>query len=140
VKPKEGKSDAAVQSFDYLSVLLSIVIGLAVTQVLQGLSGLILTRIKVKLYLPTLIWAGLALLIAIQTWWASFGLHLRVNWTFLTFRVSDFWGKLQLKVEKLVAHVAWGDYAESWTHWFDLLFTRNAQVFHIRTDLSHALG
>jgi hypothetical protein len=76
-----------VESFDYLSVLLSIVIGLAITQVLQGLRGLILTRLKIKLYLPTLIWAGLALLIAIQTWWASFGLHMHANWTFLTFIV-----------------------------------------------------
>jgi len=76
-----------VESFDYLSVLLSIVIGLAITQVLQGLRGLILTRAKVKLYLPTVIWAGLTLLIAIQMWWASFGLRTRGNWTFLAFIV-----------------------------------------------------
>jgi hypothetical protein len=72
-----------VESFNYLSVLLSILIGLAITQVLQGLRQLILTRTKVKLYLPTLIWAGLALLIAVQGWWASFQMHLRANWTFL---------------------------------------------------------
>jgi hypothetical protein len=46
-----------------------------------------LIRVKVKLYLPTVIWAGLALLIAIQAWWASFGLHMRGNWTFLGFIV-----------------------------------------------------
>lgn len=78
---------AAVESFNYLSVLLSIVLGLAITQVLLGLRRLILTRAKVKLHLPTLIWAGLALLIAIQGWWASFGLHMRTNWTFLAFFV-----------------------------------------------------
>ena len=54
------------ESFNYLSVLLAIVLGLAMTQVLQGLRGLILTRARVKLYLPTLIWAGLMLLLAIQ--------------------------------------------------------------------------
>lgn len=74
-----------MDSFSYLSVLLSIVLGLAITQVLQGFRGLILTRAKVKLYWPTLIWAGLALLIAIQGWWASFGLHVRTHWTFLAF-------------------------------------------------------
>jgi hypothetical protein len=42
-----------VESFDYLSVLPSIIIGLAITQVLLGFRGLILTRMKVKLYLPT---------------------------------------------------------------------------------------
>jgi hypothetical protein len=74
-----------MDSFSYLSVLLSIILGLAITQVLLGFRGLILTRAKVKLYLPTLIWAGLALLIAIQAWWASFGLRTRVSWTFLGF-------------------------------------------------------
>lgn len=74
-----------MDAFSYLSVLLSIVLGLAITQVLQGLRGLILTRTRVKLYWPTLIWAGLALLFPIQGWWASFGLHVRVHWTFLPF-------------------------------------------------------
>jgi hypothetical protein len=31
--------------------------------------------------------AGLALLIAVQAWWASFGLRTRGNWTFLAFIV-----------------------------------------------------
>jgi hypothetical protein len=76
-----------VESFNYLSVLLSIILGLAITQVLLGFRGLILTRAKVKLYLPAVIWAGLALLIAIQAWWASFGLRMRASWTFLGFMV-----------------------------------------------------
>jgi hypothetical protein len=76
-----------MESFNYLSVLLSIVLGLAIAQVLQGLRGLILTRAKVKLYLPTLIWSGLALLIAIQGWWASFAMRAHANWTFLALLV-----------------------------------------------------
>ena len=70
------------ESFYYLSVLLAIVLGLAITQVLLGLRGLILTRAKVKLYFPTLIWAGLTLLIAIQAWWADFSMRTEANWTF----------------------------------------------------------
>ena len=72
-----------MDSFNYLSVLLSIILGLAITQVLQGLRGLILTRAKVKLYIPTLIWVGLTLLIAIQGWWASFGMR--------TLQIGPFW-------------------------------------------------
>ena len=70
------------ESFNYLSVLLAIVLGLAIAQVLLGLRGLILTRTKVKLYLTTLIWAGLTLLLAIQAWWADFSLRTETNWTF----------------------------------------------------------
>jgi hypothetical protein len=76
-----------MESYSYLSVLLSIILGLAITQVLQGFRGLILTRAKVKLYPPTLLWSGLALLIAIQGWWANFALRLYANWTFEAFIV-----------------------------------------------------
>jgi hypothetical protein len=76
-----------MDSFSYLSVILSIVLGLAITQVLLGLRGLILTRAKVKLYPPTLIWAGIALLTPIQAWWADFALRKQPNWTFLALLV-----------------------------------------------------
>jgi hypothetical protein len=74
----EGRLD----SFSYLSVLLSIVIGLAITQVLQGLRVLMLSRETARLYAPSLIWTALVLLIATQMWWSSFGLRDHQNWTF----------------------------------------------------------
>ena len=76
-----------MDSFSYLSVILSIVLGLAITQVLLGFRGLILTRAKVKLYAPTLIWAFIALLIPIQAWWADFSMRRETNWTFLALLV-----------------------------------------------------
>jgi hypothetical protein len=76
-----------MDSFSYLSVILSIVLGLAITQVLLGFRALILTRAKVKLYAPTLIWAGMALLIPIQAWWADFALRKQPNWTFFALLV-----------------------------------------------------
>jgi hypothetical protein len=76
-----------MDSFTYISVLLSIVLGLAITQVLLGFRGLILTRAKVKLDAPTLIWAIIALLISIQAWWASFAMHALPNWTFFALPV-----------------------------------------------------
>jgi hypothetical protein len=76
-----------MDSFTYISVLLSIVLGLAITQVLLGLRGLILTRAKVKLYTPTLTWAVVALLIPIQAWWASFAMREQLKWTFLALLV-----------------------------------------------------
>lgn len=71
-----------MDSFSYLSVLLSIIIGLSVTQVLQGFRALMLSRETAKLYMPSLIWAILLLLIAAQMWWSAFGLHDHEDWTF----------------------------------------------------------
>jgi hypothetical protein len=71
-----------MDSFGYLSVLLSIIIGLAVTQILQGLRVLMLSRETARLYAPSLIWTALLLLIATQMWWAAFGLRDHQQWTF----------------------------------------------------------
>jgi hypothetical protein len=76
-----------MDAFDYLSVLLSIIIGLAITQVLQGYRGLLLARGRTALSAPVLIWSGLILLFATQAWWASFGLQDRTHWDFLGFAI-----------------------------------------------------
>ncbi len=72
-------------AFAYLSVLLSIILGLAIAEVLQGYSALLLSRSKVKLYAPPLIWSVMMLLMATQFWWASFGLAWREHWDFAAF-------------------------------------------------------
>jgi hypothetical protein len=71
-----------LDSFGYLSVLLSIIIGLAVTQILQGMRVLMLSRETARLYAPSLIWAAVLLLIATQMWWSSFGLRDHTDWSF----------------------------------------------------------
>lgn len=74
-----------MDAFSYLSVLLSIILGLAITQILMGYRGLLLARGRVRFYGPTVIWSGLLLVIAAQNWWSSFSLAQHRNWTFLQF-------------------------------------------------------
>jgi hypothetical protein len=74
-----------VDAFSYLSVLLSIILGLAITQILQGYRGLLLARGRVTFYAPTMLWSVLLLFITAQAWWSSFGLVRHQNWTFLQF-------------------------------------------------------
>jgi hypothetical protein len=76
-----------MDAFSYLSVLLSIILGLAIAQVLQGYRALLLAKRRVLLSLPVLIWSGLVLLFATQAWWASFGLRERPHWDFIAFAV-----------------------------------------------------
>jgi hypothetical protein len=76
-----------MDAFSYLSVLLSIILGLAIAQVLQGYRALLLARGRVRLDPTPLIWSGLVLLFAAQAWWASFGLNARSEWDFLGFTV-----------------------------------------------------
>jgi hypothetical protein len=76
-----------MDEFGYLSVLLSIILGLSVTQLLQGLAGIIQARTRVRLYWPAVGWAILLLAADAQAWWAMFGLRQHHPWTFLQFAI-----------------------------------------------------
>jgi hypothetical protein len=76
-----------MDAFSYLSVLISIILGLAIAQVLQGYRALLLARGRIRVDPAPLIWSGLILLFAAQAWWASFGLTERQDWDFLDFAV-----------------------------------------------------
>ena len=77
-----------MDAFSYLSVLLSVILGLAIQQVLQGYRGLALSRRHVTWYAPPLIWSVLILLMVAQHWWSSFGLASRTDWTFAMFAAT----------------------------------------------------
>jgi hypothetical protein len=76
-----------MDEFGYLSVILSIILGLSVTQLLQGLSQVINARDRVRIYWPAIGWTLLLLVIDVQAWWAMFGLRSKHVWTFLQFAV-----------------------------------------------------
>ena len=76
-----------MDEFSYLSVLLSVILGLAVTQILKGFRGIVLARSQVRIYWPVVAWAFLWLLACIQSWWAMFGMRLRQGWTFQEFGI-----------------------------------------------------
>lgn len=71
-----------MDTFDYLSVLFSVILGLALTQILQGIRALMLARTRVRIYAPPLIWAALMVLLVAQAWWAMFQMRHIENWTF----------------------------------------------------------
>ena len=71
-----------MDEFGYLSVLLSIIIGLSVTQILIGIRGCLLTRAHIRPFWPVHLWAAFFLLASSQSWWAMFGLRHRHDWDF----------------------------------------------------------
>ncbi|MGV8943004.1 hypothetical protein [Thermomonas sp.] len=73
---------ASAETFDYLAVFFSIILGLAVTEILQGFRRLLIKRDRLVLYLPALLWAAILLAMQAQAWWAMFGLREVTEWTF----------------------------------------------------------
>lgn len=74
-----------MSAFDYLSVLISIILGLAITQILQGFRDLMQARSRLTLYWPSVLWAILLLVICVQEWWAMFSWRDHPSWTFVGF-------------------------------------------------------
>ena len=58
--------------FEYLSVLVSIIVGLALTQLLSGAARLIQLRRRVVMHPATLWWMASLFLINVQVWWVAF--------------------------------------------------------------------
>jgi hypothetical protein len=76
-----------VDSFAYLSVFISIILGLAVAHLLTGVGALIRSRGDLKWWWPTPLWMATTFLIQIQTWWAMFTLRSVEQWSFAAFLV-----------------------------------------------------
>jgi hypothetical protein len=71
--------------FEHISVLISIVIGFAITTLLAGAVRLIHRRATVIWYWPTLLWMITMLLLDVQIWWSRFSWRTLPTWTFATF-------------------------------------------------------
>jgi hypothetical protein len=76
-----------MDDFSYLSVLVSIVLGLGITNLLTGLAVLIRRRTQIKIYWPAPVWIVTLFLIHVQTWWSMFGLKDVRVWNFGAFLV-----------------------------------------------------
>jgi len=74
-----------MEAFEYLSVLISIVLGLGITQLLLGFGRWLEQRKTMTAYGPAIAWAIFLVLVHVQTWWAMYGLREYADWSFLQF-------------------------------------------------------
>lgn len=74
-----------MSQFEYLSVLVSIIIGLGLSHLLASAARLIQMRSRVRFHAPTLLWMALLFLLQVQIWWAAFGDRGEEVWNFFDF-------------------------------------------------------
>lgn len=67
--------------FEYVSVLISIILGLGITVLLTGLADIIRRWKTVTLYWPYAIWIIIVFILHIQEWWATYSLRTEMTWT-----------------------------------------------------------
>jgi hypothetical protein len=74
-----------MEPFEYLSVLVSIIVGLGLSHLLATAARLIQARSEVRLFGPTLVWMAMLFVLQIQIWWAAFEWQDGGPWTFFSF-------------------------------------------------------
>jgi hypothetical protein len=71
--------------FEYVSVLLSIILGLGITVLLTGVAEIIRNWKNVTLYWPYLVWIPVVFVLHLQEWWVTYSLRSEMEWTLLHF-------------------------------------------------------
>lgn len=69
-----------MSAFEYVTVLISIVISLGITQILSGVASVLKNIDRVELYWPHLLWIIFVLLLHIQEWWVTYELKNYSPW------------------------------------------------------------
>ena len=74
-----------ISAFEYVTVLISIILGLGITQILTAIADLIPQSKRVKVYWPHLLWVLIVLILHVQEWWIIYDLKTYTPWRLPTF-------------------------------------------------------
>jgi hypothetical protein len=61
--------------FEYVTVLISIILGMGITQIVTGVADLVHQWERIKIYWPHLIWIVVVFFLQIQEWWDTYSLR-----------------------------------------------------------------
>jgi hypothetical protein len=75
---------AAMTLFDFVTVMVSMILALSLGHVLDGIAHLYKTRERVKWSLPHTLWMGAIVLTLINHWWALWDFR-DINWNYASF-------------------------------------------------------
>jgi hypothetical protein len=70
-----------INPFEYVSILISIILGLGITQILSSFSDLLYHHKKVKFYPPHTVWVLFVLFLHIQDWFVTYQIKDKPAWS-----------------------------------------------------------
>lgn len=71
--------------FEYVTVLISIILGLGITQIVTGVGDVIHQWNRIKLYWPHALWILLVFVMHIHEWWYTYELKKHEQWHLVSF-------------------------------------------------------
>src|SRR5205814_1188633 len=108
----------------YLAVLISIILGLALTHILFGCSRLIQLRGQVRVYWVQLVWAAIVLFYVLALWWGMFWWKHLTVWSFQTFFFLVLYSIVVFVLASIVFPMEFGEGAD-----FEAYFFKNRRWF-----------
>jgi hypothetical protein len=111
--------------FEYLAVIVSVVIGLGLTRILQGVGELLEAREKVRLYWVHLVFTGIVFMGHLLFWWLFWSSREVEAWSFFPFLFL----LLQPIILYLLAGLCFPDFSEPGRIDFRAFYYRNHRWF-----------
>jgi hypothetical protein len=111
--------------FEYVMVLASVIIGLGVTHLLQGVAIIIQHPGRKPIYWVHLIWVGIVLFQCMFWWWWQFAYSETETWTFLLY----LFVLLFATVAYLLCAVVMPSDMEGYRDFRDFFYSRRAWIF-----------
>jgi hypothetical protein len=127
--------------FTHVRILIGMILGLAITRLLSGLSRFVQHPTRLKPSAPHLIWVFAILLEAIHFWWWEFAFHELKVWHFAIYVFVLFYALLHFLLASLLFPDDIGEY-EGYEHyfmsrrrWFFCLFALSFLIDIVDTNL-----
>jgi hypothetical protein len=113
-----------LSQFEFLAVLLAIVLGLAITHLLRGVVQVISERRDVPISPTHASWTAFILVVIVLDWWVLYSWRDREAWTLEVYLVQMAWAITHYLIAVLLyppqreAREAWIDFFGRHRHWF----------------------
>lgn len=105
--------------FEYLGVILSVIMGLGVTHILAGVSKTIHHRKTVKFYWVQTLWAFNILIYIVSIWWGMFWWSGQADWTYFQFLMLILYAILLFLSASLIFPWDFADDFDFEAHFYD---------------------
>jgi hypothetical protein len=107
-----------MEFFNYVMVLASVIVGLAVAHLLTGVARMVQQKERAKLYWVHLLWIALMFHNALFWWWWEFGLTSIHQWTFELYVFVLYFAVLLYLICAILVPASLGGYADYRAYFF----------------------
>ncbi|NOS55283.1 MAG: hypothetical protein HOP37_03395, partial [Cyclobacteriaceae bacterium] len=96
-----------ITPFEYVTVLVSIILGMGITRLISGLAAILQRWDNVKIYWPHLLLVPIVFVIQIQDWWVTYGMASDRNWKLTTFLFIILYPVILYIIARVMFPVRW---------------------------------